>query len=841
MKNKLREGILVVFIFFIVNWFCIADDYVFVIDTSGSMREKISRTDPRIKISAVQEALSENLKSLPNNSRVMLISFNTRIVEEKEVVLMTDADRLACLKWVSNLKRHTESNGSTSLWKALRRALTIASEYAKGKPHSFVRVRVLTDGLDNDSDYKGKTADKVIEEFLHEFPLLDGESIKANIVLLGDLEMNIRFYPGVQVTRDTNISLIFPPVVQWIPEVVYSGSNVMFFDKTGFNYSYYDWYVDGQPVSRQSRFNYVFKNSGAHIVRLIVGTTDGLRESDEKIVNVLEPEKPVPLAPRIIYSPQTPEPGDIVRFVGMATGKDLSFSWIINGQTYKGAEVEYKFDKEGKYEIAFLVSEGARSEKTNITIDVVEKPLNVSISGPKEAISGQEVQFAAEIQPQARIAKIFWDFGDGTTSEENNPLHKYINTNDLPKEFNIVLHVTTLGGKSYNSLPHKILILPEKKPVPKPKAAFRILGTTFRVGQMISFQDESTGLINSYLWDFNGEAKDDRKNPEFRFESAGNKTIRLTVEGPGGTDTAAQTITVQSALISATFRWLNTNIQEVPIPTKLEFGKANVTHVRNRQLIINIDDSFEIIFPPEFPPDAEVVMSIDDALKEVFSLEKRVGETNTLATFPVSLRSSGRFRLFISENAPEGEHEGVLKISANGSDFLLNGKKEPIEIPIHINIVGTGGSVGLLMWIIIFLCLLSLVLIIVLKGTKLTYPIKIRIEEIPLNPTDNAQTLQPPQEFTLKRIGEMICLGNVQDYSNVFDVNLPEWIIMGKEKSIELFNKELKFAKKLISGEEVVVGDSIKRKLKIRFESISKKQKNNAYNQNQEGGKNKYG
>jgi|YelNatPaOPRAMG01_1025707.scaffolds.fasta_scaffold24124_3 Mg-chelatase subunit ChlD len=105
-----------------------AVDYVFVVDTSGSMRERVSRQNPTVKITVVQNHLRQHLLALPSDSRLTLISFNTGLKDQREVVLRSDADRQAVLEWVNGLERETRAHGSTHLWAALRRGLSVASE-----------------------------------------------------------------------------------------------------------------------------------------------------------------------------------------------------------------------------------------------------------------------------------------------------------------------------------------------------------------------------------------------------------------------------------------------------------------------------------------------------------------------------------------------------------------------------------------------------------------------------------------------------------------------------------------------------------------------------------------
>lgn len=60
----------------------------------------------------------------------------------------------------------------------------------------------------------------------------------------------------------------------------------------------------------------------------------------------------------------------------------------------------------------------------------------------------------------------------------------------------------------------------------------------------VNFTDESTGVIDSYLWDFGDGNTSTVANPSNEFAAAGNYLVALTVNGPGGSDASSLTIDV---------------------------------------------------------------------------------------------------------------------------------------------------------------------------------------------------------------------------------------------------------------------------------------------------------
>jgi PKD repeat protein len=78
---------------------------------------------------------------------------------------------------------------------------------------------------------------------------------------------------------------------------------------------------------------------------------------------------------------------------------------------------------------------------------------------------------------------------------------------------------------------------------PIPVASFTATPTSGRGPLTVKFTSTSTGTIDKYAWDFNGDGKVDStlRNPSYTYTKAGVYTVKLTVTGPGGTRTQTRT------------------------------------------------------------------------------------------------------------------------------------------------------------------------------------------------------------------------------------------------------------------------------------------------------------
>ncbi|WP_148705478.1 PKD domain-containing protein [Methanosarcina siciliae] len=125
-----------------------------------------------------------------------------------------------------------------------------------------------------------------------------------------------------------------------------------------------------------------------------------------------------------------------------------------------------------------------------------------------------------------------WDFGDGSTSTEQNPVHAYT----AEGNYSIKLTVTNAGGSDEELKTDYITVLETSTPEPEPVAAFTADVTNGNSPLTVNFTDHSTGSPTSWLWDFGDDSNSTEQNPVHTYASAGSYTVNLTVENAAGTD-----------------------------------------------------------------------------------------------------------------------------------------------------------------------------------------------------------------------------------------------------------------------------------------------------------------
>lgn len=162
---------------------------------------------------------------------------------------------------------------------------------------------------------------------------------------------------------------------------------------------------------------------------------------------------------------------------------------------------------------------------------------------PAEPKVDEEISFKDESTDPDGASDIIsweWDFGDGTTSTDQNPKKKYAQK----KVYDVRLTVRDRGGLT-NFVIKKVPV-----GIVPPKADFTFTPTSPEVGDEVQFTDKSTddGQIVSRQWDFGDGTTSTDQNPKKRYAQAGTFKVKLTVRDNDGAESSVEkTITVKAS------------------------------------------------------------------------------------------------------------------------------------------------------------------------------------------------------------------------------------------------------------------------------------------------------
>jgi PKD repeat protein len=173
--------------------------------------------------------------------------------------------------------------------------------------------------------------------------------------------------------------------------------------------------------------------------------TDGELESNTATVNVTINEVNDPPVADFSYFPEKPTTLDTIQFTDQSTDLDgniVSWSWDFGDGNFSTQQNPiHRYDDDGTYTVSLTVTDDERAPNTTTKQVVVANiaPTAAFSFSPVNPTTWDSVQFTDQsTDPDDPIQLWHWDFGDGNTSTQQNPAHRY----DNPGTYTVSLTVT---------------------------------------------------------------------------------------------------------------------------------------------------------------------------------------------------------------------------------------------------------------------------------------------------------------------------------------------------------------------------------------------------------------
>jgi len=221
----------------------------------------------------------------------------------------------------------------------------------------------------------------------------------------------------------------------------------------------------------------------------------------------------------------------VVSFTDLSTNFPTSWDWFFgDGDISAETNPTHTFLTNGTYNTCLSVGNPGGTNYTCKTVTISSYAVTeaaFSFSGDPEVVfedNSTHDPFAWH-----------WEFGDGGTSEEQDPTHTFAD-NGI---FTVCLTATNAGGT--NTVCQDVSIL---YAYPFPEADFTYL-TEF---PGVAFVDISTNDPISWTWDFGDGNTSSEQNPIHVYAAEGNYTVCLTAVNIGGPDTECKELFLVSGI-----------------------------------------------------------------------------------------------------------------------------------------------------------------------------------------------------------------------------------------------------------------------------------------------------
>jgi len=273
-----------------------------------------------------------------------------------------------------------------------------------------------------------------------------------------------------------------------------------------------------------------YSRPGSYVVRLTATNAVGTSTATRTVTVVAVTPPPIPA----FTAPASVRAGEVAQFTDTSTGGPAS-SWTWNfGDGTPPSTVQspsHIFERPGTYTVTLTTTNVAGSAIATRSVVVLPAAPSAAFTfTPVAPQQGATVQFT-DTSAGDRTSWA-WDFGNGQTSDRQNPTTTYAATGS----YTVTLTVRNAGGVSTTT--RRVSVNP-----PPPVASFTAPITAF-TGQDVTFTKTSTGAepITS-AWTFGDSGTSTERSPTRTF-TPGIYAVTLTVTNAGGSSTMVRTLTV---------------------------------------------------------------------------------------------------------------------------------------------------------------------------------------------------------------------------------------------------------------------------------------------------------
>lgn len=225
-------------------------------------------------------------------------------------------------------------------------------------------------------------------------------------------------------------------------------------------------------------------------------------------------------------------PGEKIQFYTFSQSYNTEWNFGDGSPIIDQNWVQHAFTLPGFYNVTCIMETDCGIDTVTEVIEITNTSypnVDINVNGGNTFCLGDGVKF----ESQYDAAQYFWDFDDGFTSNERNPIHKFMSYGTK----NVKLTVTNLCGNSSS----RSVVVHINNDVPS-NADFSMGSNTFCPGEPVFLGAWNSG---NYFWDFGDGGTSNLRSPNYLYKDTGTYLVTLiVVNGCGNADTSSESITI---------------------------------------------------------------------------------------------------------------------------------------------------------------------------------------------------------------------------------------------------------------------------------------------------------
>ncbi|MEO1435345.1 MAG: PKD domain-containing protein, partial [Bacteroidota bacterium] len=303
----------------------------------------------------------------------------------------------------------------------------------------------------------------------------------------------------------------------------------------------YQWdFGNGNTATNANPPAQTYVDNGNYDVQFIVTDASGCSDTTETQVSV-----GVPLASFQMEQPLCV--GSNVEIINESTQGQYSWNFGPNASpaTAGGISPNVTFNDEGSFDVTLTVTVNSTQCQDDTTVTVVVDRVDATVSSTPTFSCDQPltVDFTANTN---EAQSFFWEFADGTTSNQQNPSHTFFTPSDSfsVNELEVLASTVTITNPSGCAETFTV-----RDTIFRPNALFHPDITQGCAPLTVVFSDSSTSSdpISTWEWDFGDGTTQTENNDNpvsHTFNTPGEYDVRLRIENALGCQDTSYAITI---------------------------------------------------------------------------------------------------------------------------------------------------------------------------------------------------------------------------------------------------------------------------------------------------------